>query len=336
MVCTPLGGQLNMWSLITTQIWVALGALRTGRPCKIALTRPESLRISDKRHAYYMHYKVGARKDGTLTGVDARLLSDAGPYAEQSPIVIDQACSFSCGPYVVPNARIEGWAMYTNNANGAALRGFGINQAAFAIESCMDMLAERLGMDPFELRLKNALEVGSSTMSGELLRACVPIKQVLREARSALEKMPPLKSDKKIGIGVAAGFKSVGAGKGIVDNASAHLELTREGDVLLGVSTIDLGQGNRTAMAQIAAGVIGVSYDRIKVITGDTSHPHHPRRARGRAHHRGGPRAQRSPGSQRHRRGSHRARHPGHHQRHLQRRRRHRPPGDQGARIGGD
>ncbi|MDP2645081.1 MAG: molybdopterin-dependent oxidoreductase [Desulfobacterales bacterium] len=270
MICTPIGGGFGGKVNITTQIWIAIGAMRTGRPCKITLTRPESLRMSDKRHAYYTHYRVGARKDGTITAVDARLLSDAGPYMTTSPMVLDQACTFSCGPYVIPNARIEGWAMYTNNANGGAFRGFGINQAAFSMESCLDMLGERLGLDPFELRLKNALDVGKETVTGETLRASAPMKQVLREAKAALDRMPPFKSGKKIGIGVAAGYKNVGAGKGALDNANANIELTRDGDVLVRVSTVDMGQGNRTAMAQIAADTIGVSYNAVKVITGDT------------------------------------------------------------------
>jgi len=274
VVSTPMGGGFGGKIDITTQIWVALGAVRTGRPCKISLTRPESLRLSTKRHAYSMHYRVGAKRDGTLTAVEASFVSDAGPYAGVSPLVIDQACIFSCGPYVVPNARIEGWAVYTNNANGGAFRGFGINQAAFALESCLDMLAEKLEMDPFELRLVNALEVGKATISGEILQASAPMKEVLRAAKAALENMPPVRSSKKIGIGVAAGFKNVGVGKGTLDNSGAIIELTVEGDLILRVSTVDMGQGNRTTMAQIAAETIGVGYDRIKVITGDTDLVH--------------------------------------------------------------
>ncbi|MDP2728443.1 MAG: molybdopterin-dependent oxidoreductase, partial [Dehalococcoidia bacterium] len=215
-------------------------------------------------------YRVATDAEGYLQAIDAELLQDGGPYSGHSPRVIDQACIFSCGPYVVPNARIEAWAMFTNNANGGALRGFGINQVAFSMESCLDMLAEKLGMDPFDLRIKNALEVGKSTISGEILRASVPMKEVLRAAKAALEQMPPAKSDKKVGVGIAAGFKNVGAGKGAIDNAGAIIELTREGDVVLRVTTVEMGQGNRTVMAQLAADIIGVAYDRIKVINGDT------------------------------------------------------------------
>lgn len=281
VIPTPAGGAFGGKVDITIQIWVALGAAITRRPCKITLTRRESLRMSTKRHAYTMHYKVGARKDGSITAVDACLLSDAGPYAGVSPLVMDQALIFSCGPYVIPNARIEGWAVYTNNADGGAFRGFGINQPAFAMESCMDMLAEKLGMDALELRLKNALEVGKTTIGGELLRASAPMKEVLRSVKAALEKMSPVQSEKKVGIGLAAGFKNVGAGRGIVDSAGSTIELTKEGDVLLRLSTVDMGQGNRTTMAQLAAETIGVSYDRIKVISGDTDLVHKAMRAVG-------------------------------------------------------
>jgi len=274
VISTPLGGGFGGKIDITTQLWVALGATLTGRPCKITLTRPESLRVSTKRHAFQTHYRVGAKKDGTLTVVEATLVSDAGPYSSVSPIVLDQACIFSCGPYVVPNARIEGTAVFTNNANGGAFRGLGINQAAFSLESCLDMLAEKLGIDRFDLRIKNAVQIGDAIVSGEILKASVPMKQVLREAKAALANLPPVKSDKKIGIGVAAGFKNVGVGKGTIDNAGAYIELTKEGNILLRVSTVDMGQGNRTTMAQIAAEVIGVDYDRIKVITGDTDLVH--------------------------------------------------------------
>ncbi|MBI4317981.1 MAG: molybdopterin-dependent oxidoreductase [Chloroflexi bacterium] len=270
IVCTPLGGGFGGKTDITAPALAALAALRTGRPCKLTLTRAESLLMSTKKHASALHYKVGATKDGSLTAVEANIVLDAGPYTNLSLRVLEQACVFACGPYVVPNVRIEGLAVHTNNGNGGAMRGLGINQVAFAMESCLDILARKLRMDPFELRLRNALEVGKSTITGEILRASVPVKETLEAARASLRAMSSVKSDKKIGIGVAAGFKNVGQGKGTVDDAGAIVELTEEGDVLARVSTVDMGQGNRTILAQLAAEVIGVGYDRIKLITGDT------------------------------------------------------------------
>lgn len=205
VVVTPLGGAFGSKCDATVEFLVALGAYYTKRPVKLTLTRQESMRMSTKRHPYVMDYEVGAAKDGKLLYVDAKLLSDAGPYDNLSPRVIDQACIFSCGPYVVPNLRVEGWAVYTNNANSSAFRGFGINQAAVAIEQLLDEIAVKLNMDPFELRLKNALDVGDSTISGEILKASVGIKETVKQAKTALDKeLPAIKelyknSEKKIG-----------------------------------------------------------------------------------------------------------------------------------------
>ena len=187
-----------------------------------------------------------------------------------SPIVLDQACIFSCGPYEIPNVDIEGICAYTNNPNGGAMRGFGINQVAFAMEQQLDIAAESLKIDPFELRLLNALEPGKMTISGEILRVSVPMKETIRTARSALASLPRLRSAKRVGVGVASGFKNVGVGKGNIDNAGAILELTDQGRIRAYVSTVDMGQGNRTVMAQMAAHEFGMSQDNIEIITGDT------------------------------------------------------------------
>lgn len=276
VVATPLGGAFGSKLDNTVEALVALGAYRLGRPVKIALTREESLRLSTKRHPYQMDYRAGFDAGGRIVAVDARLMSDAGPYTALSPRVIDQACIFSCGPYRVPNLRVEGWAVYTNNANGSAFRGFGINQAAVAIESIIDEAARRLGADPFEIRLKNALELGDQTISGEMLRVSVATRATIEAARDALRKEIPAieagrKAGRRIGIGVASGFKNVGAGKGKVDDAGAIFCLKPDGRVLLRASAVDMGQGIRTALVQLAAEVIGVDETAFDIITGDTA-----------------------------------------------------------------
>lgn len=276
VVVTPLGGGFGGKCDATVEFLLAVGAYAIKRPLKITLTREESLRVSSKRHPYFMDYEVGATKDGKLLYVDAKLLSDAGPYTNLSPRVIDQACIFSCGPYVVPNLRVEGWAVYTNNANCSAFRGFGINQAAVAIETMIDEIARKLGMDPFDLRYLNALDVGDETISGEILKASVGIKETIRLAKEpsykALKEYQDThsKGSKKIGLGVASGFKNVGAGKGKIDDAGAVLELQDNGIVRVRVSAVDMGQGIRTTMAQITAETLGVGIKQLEIITGDT------------------------------------------------------------------
>lgn len=272
VVSTPLGGGFGGKGTISIQILVALGALHTGRPCKITLTRQESLTLSIKRHAFSLHYKVGAAQDGTITAVEASMVCDAGPSTMNSKVTLSQSCQFACGPYVVPNARIEGSAVFTNNADGGAFRGMGVNQPTFALEVCLDMLSRKLGIDPFELRLRNALEPGKTNIHGEVLRTSVPLKETIRAARDALAQtaIPRSTGRKRIGIGVASGSKNIGRGMGFVDDATAIVELTADGCILVRVSTVDMGQGNRTVIAQIATEALGVSYDRIRLITGDT------------------------------------------------------------------
>jgi len=276
VIATPLGGAFGSKLDNTVEALLALGAYLLKRPVKITLTREESIRLSTKRHPYWMDYRVALDAEGRILGVDAKLLSDAGPYTALSPRVIDQACLFSCGPYRVPNLRVEGWAVYTNNANASAFRGFGINQVAIAIESLLDEGARRLGLDPFEIRLRNALRPGDRTISGEILKTSVTTAATLEAAREALQRELPSiqamkQSGRRIGIGVASGFKNVGAGKGKIDDAGAIFELQPNGRILLRASAVDMGQGIRTALVQVASEVLGIGKEAFDVVTGDTA-----------------------------------------------------------------
>jgi CO/xanthine dehydrogenase Mo-binding subunit/aerobic-type carbon monoxide dehydrogenase small subunit (CoxS/CutS family) len=281
VICTPGGGAFGSKIDATVEPLLALATYVTGRPTKMTLNREESLFRSTKRHPYYMDYRVGVAADGRILAVDCKLLSDAGAYTDLSPRVIDQACIFACGPYEVPNIRIEGWAMFTNNVKSSAFRGFGINQVAFAIESLLDEAARRLGLDPIELRLRNCLRAGSKTASGEILKYSVAIEETLLAAREALQQdLPRIRQmvtpGWKLGLGVASGFKNVGAGKGKVDDAGATFTLMPDGHVQLRVSAVDFGQGIRTTMAQIARGVLPLAAGALEVISGDTvlTHKH--------------------------------------------------------------
>jgi len=273
---TPLGGSFGSKIDGTVEPLLALAAYCSKRPVKLTLTREESLKRSPKRHPYVMDYRVGLDKKGNLLAVDARLLSDTGAYTNLGPRVIDQACIFACGPYEIPNLRLEGWAVYTNNVNASAFRGFGINQAAVAIESLLDEAARKLDINPFELRYQNALKQGSTTAAGEILRHSVAIEETIVAAREALqEELPGIRQTvspgKKLGIGVAAGFKNVGAGKGKIDDAGAVFSLLPGGKVQLRASAVDMGQGIRTALVQIARQVLPLGEDTLELITGDTA-----------------------------------------------------------------
>ncbi|TAK34665.1 MAG: xanthine dehydrogenase [Chloroflexota bacterium] len=271
IIATPAGGAFGGKVEVMLEIVLALGALKTGRPVKITLTRAESLRASGKKHPYYMDFKIGARKDGTFLALQATLVADAGAYDGISPEILEQSVVLGPGPYRWPHVQVQGCAVHTNNPSATGCRGAGLNQPNFGLESTLDMLARALKMDPIELRLKNALDEGDVSVTGERLGPATAVKATLREARQAMQELRPLESTKRIGVGVAAGFKNIGTGRGGKNVAGAVMELKSNGEVLLRASAVDIGQGARTVLAQIAAAETGVSYDRIKIITGDTA-----------------------------------------------------------------
>jgi len=273
IVHTMLGGGFGGKEDITVQILAALGVMRTGRPVKMVLSRPESIRVSTKRHAEYLHYRTGATSDGKLVAVEANIIGDTGAYASAGLALLFRSAAFACGPYVVPNVKVDSCAVFTNNTPCGAMRGYGSPQVAFAAESQMDMLAQRLGMDPFKIRMLNALEVGKVTSTGHRLTDSVAVKETLTAVREALasEPLPTPAPGKRLGVGVATAYKNVGLGPGLDDQAGAIAELDGEGHLILRGGCIDMGQGQNTTMAQIAAQLLQVPYSDVTVINGDTA-----------------------------------------------------------------
>lgn len=270
----PMGGAFGSKFDLTIEVLLALGAYVTRRPVKIALTRKESLRMSTKRHPYAMKYKIGATRDGRFTALQASMVSDAGAYAGCSASVMEKSVMFGGGPYVWPAYHLEGMAVYTNNVLGGAFRGYGVNQVHFALESLIDALARKLKIDPFEIRLINALEEGKRTVAGEVVEGSVAIKETLIEAQKWVDHLtqPKPKPGKRIGVGVASGWKNIGVTGLTDDRGGAIFSLMESGRIQVTVSAVDMGQGTRTVMAQIASEVTGVDYDRIDILTGDTLH----------------------------------------------------------------
>ena len=286
IIATPLGGGFGGKLEIALEGMAAVAAWVTRKPVKIVLGRSESLRTSVKRHPFELDYRVAADAEGQLLAVDAKLVADGGPYTGNSPRVIDQACIFSCGPYRVPNVRIDGKAVLTNNPLGGAFRGYGINQAAVAMESLMDVLAIKLGMDPFEFRRKNMYVEGDYTMTGQHLPSSVGAVATLDACKVAFEEEWPTYREMarpgyRIGYGVAGGMKNVGAGKGKIDDAGATFRLKEDGRIELIASVVDMGQAIRTTMVQLAAQSTGLSFERFDIITQDTALTHSHRSASG-------------------------------------------------------
>jgi len=263
------GGKLD----ISVHCHIALLASKTGKPVKLVYTRPESIMASTKRHPFIVKYKTGATKDGKLLAVEAEIIGDTGAYASYGPAVLTRAAVHATGPYSVPNVKVDAYAVYTNNSICGAMRGFGVTQVAIAHEAQMDKLAERLGMDPIEIRLNNALDVGSRTATGQLLSHSVGIKETLQQAHKAASEWKQDISRTvptgRRGIGVGAMWYGIG-NTGHPNPASVFLDLQDDGSITVLSACAEIGQGLDTVLAQIAAEELGTNIKDVKVISGDT------------------------------------------------------------------
>lgn len=275
IVQTAVGGAFGGKEDITVQIPTALLAQATGRPVKLVFSREESIRVHPKRHATTIRLKVGARWDGTLTALQATIWGDAGAYASLSEPVMTRTATHAAGPYQVPCVKVDCYAVYTNNPPAGAMRGFGVPQAIFSIESTMDILAERLRIDPLEIRRRNGLRVGAITATGQRLRESVGLVETIERVEAAVREMGdevlvPSGPNKQRGWGFACCLKSVGLGEGLPDEAGAAVDLTDEGGAIVRIGAAEVGQGLVGIAAQIAAETLGIPYERVQVVVGDT------------------------------------------------------------------
>ena len=272
VVFTATGGAFGGKEEPVVQIHAALGAMKTGRPVKMTVTRRESIMKSTKRHSQKIYMKHGATSDGRLVAIEARILADTGPYASWGMPVVFRGAVCAAGPYVVPHVYSDAVGAYTNNAIGGAFRGFGSTQVCFAGEVQIDRLARKLGMDPIEFRRRNALAVGETTSTGQVLEPSVAYDETLVAIGKALAKteIPKAAGSKKIGVGIASAFKNVGIGDGKPDGAGASVELTAQGRITVYTGATDMGQGSNTTMAQIAAGAGGFPLGSVDVLSSDT------------------------------------------------------------------
>jgi xanthine dehydrogenase molybdenum-binding subunit len=272
IVGTLIGGGFGGKEDIMGQIHVAMLAQATGRPVKMLYDRVESMRVHPKRHATVIRIKTGAKRDGTLTAVEAELVGDAGAYASLSTKVLTRATTHATGPYQVPHARIDCYAMYTNNPPAGAFRGFGVTQSAFAVEQNMDILARELGIDPFDLRRKNALRVGSTTATGQVLEESVGLLDCLDWVEGRVREVPQAAAPPgtRVAWGVAAAYKNTGLGGGADDVAGAEVEVYPDGSAEIRSSSADMGQGLTTVVAQCTAEELGLPLERVRVLLSDT------------------------------------------------------------------
>ncbi|MDP3774039.1 MAG: selenium-dependent xanthine dehydrogenase [Gemmatimonadales bacterium] len=250
----PNGGAFGGKEDMSIQAQTALLAHLTGRPVKLTLSREESIRLHPKRHPITMRYLVGCDAEGRLTAVKARMIGDSGAYASVGSKVLERAAGHACGPYRVPNVDVESIAAYTNNPPCGAMRGFGANQAHFAIEGCMDLLARKTGLDGWEIRWRNALEVGDTYSTGQVLEKSVGIRKTLAAVKDAYY------GAKREGraVGIACGLKNSGIGNGAAEWGKARLVVSADGTVSLYNGYTEMGQGLLTVLIQFAVEVTGL------------------------------------------------------------------------------
>lgn len=292
-----IGGAFGGREDMSIQIVLALAALRLheggiDRPVKIIWNREESIIGHHKRHPYVIRSKWGATKDGKVIAAQSEVIADGGAYAYTSTKVLGNATLMATGPYAVPNVEVDSYAVYTNNLPGGAFRGFGGPQGAFAAESQMNKLAEKLEMDPVELRLRNVIPEGENTYVKSPLPKGMSLDQVIRAAaqaggwqgtgdtwqrdaaKAAWPKLGPAPGHVKHGVGFASGFKNIGFSFGFPERCWATIELHGKGQierVVLHHAGSDVGQGAHTVFKQMAAQAVGVDPDRVELILADTA-----------------------------------------------------------------
>lgn len=275
-----MGGGFGGKEDIAGQIHAALLANATGKPVKILYDRHESLIAHPKRHATQIRVKVGAKQDGTLTAFETELYGDTGAYASLGEKVMTRATTHSSGPYEVPNVRADCYAMYTNNPPSGAFRGFGVTQSAFAVESMIDTLADKLGIDPVEIRRKNALKVGSITNTGQVLNESVGLIECIDRTIEKIRELSGGDPFKPVPVegaphkikswGLAVAYKNTGLGGGAPDRAGAEVELYEDGHLQVRTSSAELGQGLVTVLQMIVAEEFQVAPQKVNVLVMDT------------------------------------------------------------------
>lgn len=285
-----VGGAFGAREDVSLQVHVCLLALRTGRPVKMLYSREESFHGHVHRHPARMWYRHTATSNGDLVKVEARILLDGGAYASTSSAVLANAVCFAGGPYRIPSAAIDGWAVRTNNPPCGAMRGFGVVQVCFAHEAQMDRLAQALGMDPVELRLRNALATGDRLITGQVITGTAPVREVIEAA--VAHAIPPeaepdgpqlllpggagmvaRRGDVQRGVGVAVSIKNLMYSEGFDDfsTAAVRMELDPTGEPLATVrcAAAEVGQGFVTLAQQIARTELGV--DQVLLEPADTT-----------------------------------------------------------------
>lgn len=249
-----VGGGFGGKEDMSVQHHAALCAWLLKRPVKVRFSRAESVKYHVKRHAMEMDFTTACDENGMLTAMKAVLYSDTGAYASLGGPVLQRACTHAAGPYKYQDVAIDGYAVYTNNVPAGAFRGFGVTQSCFATENNINLLADMVGISPWEMRYKNAVEPGDVLPNGQIVTPDCALKQTLEAVREVYESEPY--------AGIACAMKNSGIGVGNPDIGRCNI-LIENGKLHIQTSAACIGQGMATVCTQIAGEVTGIPADRM-------------------------------------------------------------------------
>jgi len=256
-----IGGGFGGKEDLSVEHHAALLCQRTKRPVKLTFTRQESLMVHPKRHPFETTVEMGCDENGHLTALKAYVIADTGAYASLGTAVLERACTHVCGPYKIPSIELEGLCVYTNNPPGGAFRGFGVPQTTFASESLLTLLGEKAGLDPWEMRYRNAVEPGDYLPPGQLCEGDVAIKETLEAVKDQFY------SNKYVGI--ACALKNSGVGVGLPDTGRCRLTV-ENGKIIAKSAASCIGQGIATVITQIIGETLDIHMNDIVVIPPDS------------------------------------------------------------------
>jgi aldehyde oxidoreductase len=253
----PNGGGFGGKEDLSVQGHAALAAHLLGVPVKIGLTRDESIAMHPKRHPIWMDYTVGCDREGKLTYVKVKFVGDTGAYASVGMKVLERSAGHATGAYHVPSVDVEALAVYTNNIPCGAMRGFGVNQAAFGLESCLDDLCRQGGFDRWQFRFDNALQNGGMTSTGQVIEGGAGVRETLLAVK---EEFYAAKY-----AGIACGIKNTGIGNGMPDGSDVCITIAAPDKVIIDHGWTEMGQGVHTIAVQTLCHETGIDPRLVEV-----------------------------------------------------------------------
>lgn len=257
-----VGGGFGGKEDVSVQHIAVLMALKANRPVKVKFSRQESINFHPKRHAMEGTFTLACDENGIFQGLDCEINFDTGAYASLCGPVLERACTHSVGPYTYQNTNILGYGYYTNNPPAGAFRGFGVCQSEYALEMLIDRLAEMVGISPWEIRFRNAIEPGKVLPNGQIADCSTALKETLLAVKDVYEAHPGR-------AGIACALKNAGVGVGLPDKGRARAEVL-DGKLRVYTAASDIGQGCRTVFTQILQSETGLPIEKLSISRGST------------------------------------------------------------------